>query len=80
MACTMIDPNKFPFTIALDMVEKRCACAILQGVYGTSAPTEATLLLRGLGKGWHLAPSDNIKRYEVDSPETFEKLISHFTP
>ena len=45
----MINPNKFPFTIALDMVEKRAACVILQGVYGTSAPTEATLLLRCLG-------------------------------
>ena len=76
----MIDPNKFPFTIALDMVEKRAACVILQGAYATTAPAEATMLLHGLGKGWHLSPSDNIKRYEVDSPETFEKLINHFTP
>ncbi len=76
----MIDPNKFPFTIALDMVEKRCACVILQGAYATTAPTDATTQLHGLGKGWHLAPSDNIRVYEVDTPETFDKLISHFTP
>lgn len=76
----MINPNKFPFTIALDMVEKRAACVILQGMYATTAPTEATMLLRRLGKGWHLSPNDNIKRYEVDTPESFDKLINHFTP
>lgn len=76
----MINSIKFPFTIALDMVEKRCACVILQSLYCSTAPDEATMLLRGLGKGWHLAPSDNIRVYEVDSPETFEKLINHFTP
>ena len=76
----MIDPRKYPFTIALDMVEKRAACVILQGLYSTTAPTEATVQLQGLGKGWHLFPEKNIKVYEVDSPETFEKLINHFTP
>ena len=76
----MIDPNNFPFTIALDMVEKRAACVILQGMYATTAPTEATALLHGLGEGWHLSPNENIRVYEVDSPETFEKLINHFTP
>ncbi len=76
----MIDPNAFPFTIALDMVEKRAACVILQRMYATTAPTGATSQLHGLGKGWHLAPQKNIRVYEIDSPETFEKLINHFTP
>jgi len=76
----MIDPKAFPFTIALDMVEKRAACVILQGMYSTTAPAEATTQLHGLGEGWHLAPRENIRVYEVDSPETFEKLINHFTP
>jgi len=75
----MIDPKAYPFTIALDMVEKRAGCVILQGMYSATAPTEATLQLHDLGKGWHLAPRENIKVYEVDSPETFEKLIKHFT-
>lgn len=76
----MIDPSKYPFTIALDMVKKRAACVILQATYSATAPTEATMQLQGLGKGWHLAPNDNIRVYEVDSPATFEKLINHFTP
>lgn len=76
----MINPASFPFTIALDMVEKRAACVILQATYSATAPTEATIQLQGLGKGWHLAPNDNIRVYEVDSPETFDKLIEHFTP
>lgn len=76
----MIDPNKFPFTIALDMVEKRAACVILQGMYSTTAPTEATAQLHGPGEGWHTFPNENIRVYEVDSPETFDKLINHFTP
>ncbi len=74
----MIDPNKFPFTIALDMVEKQAACVILQGMYSTTAPTEATAQLHG-NDGWLVFPNENIKVYEVDSPETFDKLINHFT-
>ena len=76
----MISPDKFPFTMALDMVNKRAACVILQASYCATAPTEATIQLQSLGKGWHLAPNKNIRVYEVDSPETFEKLIQHFTP
>ena len=75
----MIPPDKFPFTIALDMVEKRAACVILQGMYSTTAPTEATSQLHGKD-GWLVTPTPNLKLYEVDSPETFEKLIQHFTP
>ena len=74
----MIDPSKYPFTIALDMVKKRAACVILQGMYSTTAPTEATAQLYGK-EGWLVAPNENIKVYEVDSPATFEKLINHFT-
>jgi hypothetical protein len=74
----MIDSSKYPFTIALDMVEKRAACVILQGMYSTTAPTEATTQLYG-NDGWLVAPNENIRVYEVDSPETFEKLINHFT-
>jgi len=74
----MIPPDKFPFTIALDMVEKRAACVILQGMYSTSAPLEATTQLHGKD-GWLVTMNENIKVYEVDSPETFEKLIQHFT-
>ena len=74
----MIPPDKFPFTMALDFFEKRAACVILQPVYSATAPPEATIQLQGLGKGWHLAPNDNIRVYEIDSPETFEKLINHF--
>ena len=74
----MIDPSKYPFTIALDMVERRAACVILQGMYSTTAPTEATSQLHG-EKGWLVVPTPlNMKLYEVDSPETFEKLINHF--
>ena len=76
----MIDPKAYPFTIALDMVEKRAACVILQAMYLTTAPTTATAQLHSLGKGWHTFPNDNIRVYEVDSPETFDKLIEHFTP
>ena len=76
----MIDPKAFPFTMALDMVEKRCACVILQGMYATTAPTTATAQLHGLGEGWHTFPNANIRVYEVDTPETFDKLIKHFTP
>jgi len=75
----MIHPSKYPFTIALDMVEKRAACVILQGMYSTTAPTEATTQLHGK-EGWLVSPNENIKVYEVDSPDTFEKLINHFTP
>ena len=75
----MINPASFPFTIALDMVERQAACVILQGMYSTTAPTEATTQLHG-EKGWLVVPTPNMKLYEVDSPETFEKLIEHFTP
>ena len=75
----MIDPSKYPFTIALDMVEKRAACVILQGMYSTTAPTEATAQLHG-EKGWLVVTTPDMKLYEVDSPDTFEKLINHFTP
>ena len=75
----MINPASFPFTIALDMVERQAACVILQGMYSTSAPLEATTQLHGK-EGWLVKMNKNIRVYEVDSPETFEKLIQHFTP
>lgn len=74
----MIPRDQFPFTIALDMVEKRAGCVILQRMYSTTAPTEAATQLHG-EKGWLVVPTPDMKLYKVDSPETFEKLINHFT-
>ena len=71
----MLEDLDYPFAIAFNIPAKKCACVILQTLYGVNCPTEVTMLFHKFG--WELVPNEDIKVFTAQSKEDIEKLLDY---
>jgi hypothetical protein len=73
----MLDSVSFPFTIAFNQKLGLCGCAIMQAVYGASAPTEVIMQFER-HPGWQLHPCSDLKLYTVHDRNELNTILSHY--
>lgn len=73
----MLESVTFPFTIAFNQKAGLCGCAIMQGVLGSTAPTEVVIQFRER-PGWQMHPCSDLKLYTVRDKNELDIILSHY--